>query len=163
MLLQVLAALLPKVTPMSDSSRDIIDTAVHAGTFATLVTALKAADLVTTLKGTGPFTVFAPNEAAFAKLPPGTIANLVKPENKARLAAILTLHVLPGKIMAADIGTAQSNPVTVNGETISVDGHAGVRVNGAKVVTADIACSNGVIHVIDTVLMPTGGAKAAAA
>jgi uncharacterized surface protein with fasciclin (FAS1) repeats len=154
--------ILLKDTTMTETLHDIVDTAVAAGNFPTLVAALTAADLVDALKGEGPFTVFAPNEAAFAKLPAGTVENLVKPENKAKLAAILKLHVLQGKVTAADIGTKQMNPSTLNGETVSVDGHAGVRVNGAKVVTADIKCSNGVIHVIDTVLMPSG-AKAAAA
>jgi uncharacterized surface protein with fasciclin (FAS1) repeats len=136
------------------TTHDIVDTAVAAGTFKTLVAAVTAAGLVDTLKGAGPFTVFAPNEAAFAKLPAGTVADLVKPENKAKLAAILTLHVMSGKVMAADVTGKKLTPASVNGEALHVDGTSGVKVNGATVVTADIACTNGVIHVIDTVLMP---------
>ena len=133
---------------------DIVDTAVAAGTFKTLVTAVKAADLVDTLKGKGPFTVFAPSDAAFAKLPAGTVEGLVKPENKAKLAAILTLHVLGSKVLAADVAGKKLSPASVNGEALHVDGTHGVTVNGAKVVTPDVLCTNGVIHVIDTVLMP---------
>jgi uncharacterized surface protein with fasciclin (FAS1) repeats len=133
---------------------DIVDTAVAAGSFKTLVAAVTAASLVETLKGAGPFTVFAPSDDAFAKLPAGTVETLVKPENKAKLAAILTLHVLSGRVMASDVSGQKLSPATVNGETLNVDGTNGVTVNGASVVTADIACTNGVIHVIDTVLMP---------
>ncbi len=135
---------------------DIVDTAVAAGTFKTLVAAVTAAGLGDTLKGAGPFTVFAPNDAAFAKLPPGTVESLVKPENKAKLAAILTFHVLSGKVMAADVTGKKLSPKSVQGEALTVDGTSGVTVNGAKVVAADIACTNGVIHVIDTVIMPKG-------
>lgn len=133
---------------------DIVDTAVAAGTFKTLVTAVKAAGLVDTLKGKGPFTVFAPSDAAFAKLPAGTVEGLVKPESKAKLAAILKLHVLGSKVLAADVAGKKLNPASVNGEALHVDGTHGVTVNGAKVVTPDILCTNGVIHVIDTVLLP---------
>jgi uncharacterized surface protein with fasciclin (FAS1) repeats len=136
------------------TTHDIVDTAVAAGSFTTLVAAVTAAGLVETLKGAGPFTVFAPNDAAFAKLPAGTVADLVKPENKAKLAAILTLHVMAGKVMAADVSGKKLSPASVNGEALHVDGTAGVTVNGATVVAADIACTNGVIHVIDTVLLP---------
>jgi uncharacterized surface protein with fasciclin (FAS1) repeats len=139
---------------MTTTTHDIVDTAVAAGSFKTLVAAVTAAGLVDTLKGTGPFTVFAPNDAAFAKLPEGTVADLVKPENKAKLASILTLHVMAGKVMAADVTGKKLAPASVNGEALHVDGTSGVTVNGAKVVTADIACTNGVIHVIDTVLLP---------
>jgi len=139
---------------MSDNAHDIVDTAVAAGSFKTLVAAVQAAGLVETLKGKGPFTVFAPNDAAFAKLPEGTVASLVKPENKAKLAAILTFHVIAAKVMAADVSGKKAQPASVQGEALNVDGTHGVTVNGAKVVTADIACSNGVIHVIDSVLMP---------
>ena len=135
---------------------DIVDTAVAAGTFKTLVAAVTAAGLGDTLKSAGPFTVFAPNDAAFAKLPAGTVESLVKPENKAKLAAILTLHVLPGKVMAADVTGKKLSPKSVQGEALQVDGTSGVTVNGAKVVSADIACTNGVIHVIDTVILPKG-------
>ncbi len=134
--------------------QDIVDTAVAAGTFKTLVAAVTAADLVATLKSAGPFTVFAPSDDAFAKLPAGTVESLVKPENKAKLAAILTLHVMAGKVMAADVSGKKLSPASVNGEALHVDGTSGVTVNGAKVTSADIACSNGVIHVIDTVLLP---------
>jgi uncharacterized surface protein with fasciclin (FAS1) repeats len=133
---------------------DIVDTAVAAGTFTTLVAAVTAAGLVETLKGAGPFTVFAPSDDAFAKLPAGVVADLVKPENKAKLSAILTLHVMAGKVMAADVSGKKLTPASVNGEALHVDGTNGVTINGAKVVTADIACTNGVIHVIDTVLLP---------
>lgn len=138
------------------STHDIVDTAVAAGTFKTLVAAVTAADLVGTLKGTGPFTVFAPSDDAFAKLPAGTVESLVKPENKPKLAAILTLHVLPGAIMAKDVTGQTLHPTSVNGEALHVDGTKGVVVSGATVTTADIACSNGEIHVIDTVIMPKG-------
>lgn len=133
---------------------DIVDTAVAAGSFKTLVAAVTAAGLVDTLKGAGPFTVFAPSDAAFAKLPAGTVDDLVKPANKDKLTAILMLHVLPGKVMAADVTGQVMDPATAGGATVHVDGTNGVTVNGAKVVTADIACSNGVIHIIDTVLLP---------
>jgi uncharacterized surface protein with fasciclin (FAS1) repeats len=141
---------------MSDTKHDIVDTAVAAGSFKTLVAAVTAAGLVETLKGAGPFTVFAPNDDAFAKLPAGTVAELVKPENKAKLTSILTLHVMAGKVMAADVSGKKLSPKSVQGEELHVDGTNGVTVNGAKVVSADIACSNGVIHVIDTVIMPKG-------
>ena len=133
---------------------DIVDTAVAAGSFKTLVAAVTAAGLVDTLKGAGPFTVFAPSDAAFAKLPAGTVDDLVKPANKDKLTAILMLHVLPGKVMAADVTGKVMDPKTAGGSTVRVDGTDGVTVNDAKVVTADIACSNGVIHVIDRVLQP---------
>ena len=141
---------------MTDTAHDIVDTAVAAGSFTTLVAAVGAAGLVDTLKGEGPFTVFAPTDNAFAALPAGTVDELVKPENKAKLTAILLLHVLPGKVMAADIAGKVLDPATAGGATVHVDGTDGVTVDGAKVVTADIACTNGVIHVIDTVLLPKG-------
>lgn len=132
---------------------DIVDTAVAAGSFNTLVAAVTAAGLGATLKGTGPFTVFAPSDDAFAKLPAGTVDELVKPENKAKLTAILTLHVVSGKVMAADI-TGPMTPASVGGEALHIATDHGVTVNGATVTKADIECTNGVIHVIDTVLMP---------
>lgn len=141
---------------MTDTKHDIVDTAVAAGSFTTLVAAVGAAGLVDTLKGAGPFTVFAPSDAAFAALPGGTVDDLVKPENKDKLTKILLLHVLPGTVMAADVTGKVLDPATAGGATVHVDGTDGVTVNGAKVVTADIACTNGVIHVIDTVLLPTG-------
>ena len=137
-------------------SHDIVDTAVAAGSFKTLVAAVTAAGLVDTLKGAGPFTVFAPSDDAFAKLPAGTVEELVKPESKAKLTAILMLHVMAGKVMAADVTGKTLTPASAGGELLHVDGKHGVTVNGAKVTTADIACTNGVIHVIDTVLLPKG-------
>lgn len=135
-------------------AKDIVDTAVSAGSFKTLVAAVKAAGLVNTLKGDGPFTVFAPTDAAFAKLPAGTVEDLLKPENKAKLTAILTYHVLPGKVMSNDIAGKKLDAKTVQGQEISVDATKGVKVNSATVTTADLATTNGVIHVIDTVIMP---------
>ncbi|MEG3155711.1 fasciclin domain-containing protein [Sphingomonas sp. RB1R13] len=139
---------------MTDTTHDIVDTAVAAGAFTALVAAVTAAGLVETLKGKGPFTVFAPSDAAFAALPAGTVDDLVRSGNKAKLTAILLLHVLPGKVMAADVAGQNLDPATVGGATVHVDGTDGVSIDGAKVVTADIACTNGVIHVIDAVLLP---------
>ncbi len=133
---------------------DIVDTAVAAGSFKTLVAAVQAAGLAETLKGPGPFTVFAPTDEAFAKLPAGTVEDLLKPENKDKLAAILTYHVVPGKVMAADVAGKETMAKSVQGSEIKVNGMDGVMVDGAKVVQADIAADNGVIHVIDTVIMP---------
>lgn len=136
------------------ADKDIVDTAVAAGEFKTLAAALTAAGLVDTLKGPGPFTVFAPTDAAFAKLPAGTLDSLLKPENKAKLTAILTYHVVAGKVMAADV-VKLKEAKTVNGAMIAVKVDGGnVMINNAKVTTADIKASNGVIHVIDTVLLP---------
>jgi uncharacterized surface protein with fasciclin (FAS1) repeats len=132
---------------------DIVDVAAGAGTFNTLVAAVKAADLVGALKGDGPLTVFAPTDDAFAALPAGTVENLLKPENKAKLQAVLLYHVVSGKVMSTDLsGTA--NVETLQGATIEVIAADGVTVNGANVVAADVAASNGVIHVIDAVLLP---------
>lgn len=139
---------------MTDQTHDIVDTAVAAGAFTTLVAAVTAAGLVDTLKSAGPFTVFAPSDEAFAALPAGTVEDLVKPENKEKLTAILLLHVVPGQVMAADIAGKVIDAATAGGATVHVDGTDGVTIDGAKVVTADIACTNGVIHVIDTVLLP---------
>ncbi|HKV07403.1 MAG TPA: fasciclin domain-containing protein [Thermoanaerobaculia bacterium] len=130
---------------------DIVDTAVAAGSFNTLVTAVKAAGLVDTLKGPGPFTVFAPTDEAFAKLPAGTLDALLK--DKEKLKAVLTYHVVPGKVMAADV-VKLSSAKTVQGGTLAIDTRSGVKVGTANVVKTDIATSNGVIHVIDTVLIP---------
>jgi len=135
----------------SGAKMDIVDTAVAAGDFKTLVTALQAAGLIDTLKGEGPFTVFAPTDEAFARLPPGTVEGLLK--NKAKLTEILTFHVVAGKVTASDV-MKLSSAKTVSGKTVSIDTSDGVRVGGARVVKADIAASNGVIHVIDTVLIP---------
>jgi uncharacterized surface protein with fasciclin (FAS1) repeats len=133
---------------------DIVQTAVEAGSFSTLVAAVKAAGLVETLQGPGPFTVFAPTDEAFARLPAGTVENLLKPENKSKLVAILTYHVVPGKVMSKDIAGKKTMAKSVEGSQIEVDATNGVRVDGAKVVKADIETSNGVIHVIDAVIMP---------
>ncbi|MEY3458209.1 MAG: hypothetical protein RL215_1366 [Planctomycetota bacterium] len=142
---------------------DIVDTAVSAGSFKTLVAAVKAAGLVETLKGAGPFTVFAPTDEAFAKLPKGTVESLLKPENKEKLVAILTYHVVPGKVMAADVVKLKSAK-TVQGQEVTVKVADGtVSIDGAKVVKTDIACSNGVIHVIDSVILPKAPEPAKAA
>ncbi|MEL7187180.1 MAG: fasciclin domain-containing protein [Pseudomonadota bacterium] len=133
---------------------DIVDTAVAAGQFSTLAAALEAADLVGTLKGDGPFTVFAPTDAAFAKLPEGTVESLLKPENRDQLVAILTYHVVSGAVMAEQVVTLES-ATTVNGADVSIQvSAAGVKVDDANVVKTDIAASNGVIHVIDSVILP---------
>jgi len=139
------------------ADKDIVDTAVAAGQFNTLATALTAAGLVDTLKGPGPFTVFAPTDAAFAKLPAGTLDSLLKPENKSKLTAILTYHVVPGKVMAADV-VKLKEAKTANGAMvkIKVDG-SNVMIDDAKVTATDIAASNGVIHVINSVILPPNG------
>jgi len=136
------------------AKKDIVDTAVEAGSFSTLVAAVKAAGLVETLKGDGPFTVFAPTDEAFAKLPDGTVENLLKPENKDQLVSILTYHVVPGKVMSSDIAGKALEAETVEGSSLSIDATDGVMVDNATVVQADVEASNGVIHVIDTVVMP---------
>ena len=134
--------------------KDIVDTAVAAGSFKTLAKALAAADLVDTLKGSGPFTVFAPTDEAFAKLPAGTLEMLLKPENKAKLQRILTYHVVAGKVMASDVVKMHS-ATAVSGDTMTIVAReGGVTVDGANVVKTDIPASNGVIHVIDAVLLP---------
>ena len=143
-----------QASSQAGSQQDIVDTAVSAGEFNTLVAAVQAADLVDTLKSDGPFTVFAPTDAAFAKLPDGTVENLLKPENKDQLVAVLTYHVVPGKIMSSDIAGKKAQVPTVQGSELSVDATSGVKVDEATVVAADIEASNGVIHVIDTVVLP---------
>jgi uncharacterized surface protein with fasciclin (FAS1) repeats len=130
---------------------DIVDTAVSAGSFSTLVAAVKAAGLVETLKGAGPFTVFAPTDEAFAKLPAGTVEALLKDIPK--LKKILTYHVVAGKVMAADVVKLKSAK-TVEGSEVKIDASNGVKINDSKVVTPDVAADNGVIHIIDTVLLP---------
>ena len=135
-------------------TKDIVDTAVSAGNFNTLAAALKAAGLVDTLKGKGPFTVFAPTDEAFAKLPAGTLDDLLKPENKAKLVSILTYHVVPGTVDSAQV-TKMSSAKTVQGQSVTISATgAGVSIDNAKVVTADIRASNGIIHVIDSVILP---------
>jgi len=134
-------------------AKTVVDIAIGSPDHTTLVAAVKAAGLVETLSGKGPFTVFAPTNAAFAKLPAGTVENLLKPENKAQLVAVLTYHVVPGKVMAKDVKSGKVK--TVNGkEATLVANSYGVTINGAKVVAADLAAGNGVVHVIDTVILP---------
>lgn len=134
-------------------TQDIVETAVGAGNFTTLAAALDAAGLVATLQGDGPFTVFAPTDAAFAALPEGTVESLLQPENRDQLIAVLTYHVVSGDVRAADVVNL-SQATTVQGGTLNIDAVDGVRINDANVVQADIVCSNGVIHVIDKVLLP---------
>ena len=140
--------------PALAAEKDIVDTAVEAGSFETLVAAVKAAGLVDTLKGEGPFTVFAPTDDAFAKLPDGTVEDLLKPENKDRLTEILTYHVITTEITSDEIAGQSMEVQTQALDTVMVDATDGVTVNGANVVQADVQASNGVIHAIDTVLMP---------
>jgi len=136
------------------SAGDIVDTAVSAGDFNTLVAAVKAAGLVDTLKGDGPFTVFAPTDEAFAALPEGTVENLLKPENRDKLVSILTYHVVPGKVMSSDVSAKQIDVATVQGSKVFINGMTGVSVDNAKVIKANIETDNGVIHVIDAVILP---------
>jgi uncharacterized surface protein with fasciclin (FAS1) repeats len=138
------------------ADKDIVDTAVSAGKFKTLVAAVKAAGLVETLKGEGPFTVLAPTDEAFAKLPEGTVESLLKPENKDKLIAVLTYHVIPGKVLKATVATLNGKEVkTVQGSSVTVHvSDEGVKINNANVIATDVEASNGVIHVIDTVLLP---------
>ncbi|MBQ4799021.1 fasciclin domain-containing protein [Pseudoalteromonas sp. MMG006] len=134
--------------------KDVVEVAVENGSFTTLVAAVKAAGLVETLQGKGPFTIFAPTDAAFSKLPEGTVEMLLKPENKDKLTAVLTYHVVSGKVMAADVMKVDSAK-TLQGQSVMVKANSmGVMINDAKVVKADVKASNGVIHVIDTVLLP---------
>jgi uncharacterized surface protein with fasciclin (FAS1) repeats len=147
-------ALLTAPVRAQDAPMDIVDTAVAAGSFNTLVAAVKAAGLVETLKGEGPFTVFAPTDEAFAKLPEGTLEELLKPENKAKLQAILTYHVVSGRVLASDVVGLESAK-TVQGQALSIEVADGkVKIDDATVVSTDIMTSNGVIHVIDTVVLP---------
>ncbi len=146
-------AVAPALAGDYGKKKDIVDTAVSAGDFKTLVAAVQAAGLVDALKGDGPYTVFAPTDAAFAKLPAGTVENLLKPENKDQLVAILTYHVVPAKVMSADakpgdVPTLQGSKATLAAKS------GGLMIDGAKIVATDIEASNGVIHVIDTVIMP---------
>ena len=140
--------------PKPEPGKDIVDTAVAAGSFKTLAAALQAAGLVDTLKSKGPFTVFAPTDEAFAKLPPGTVEDLLKPENKEKLVSILTYHVVPGKVLASQV-VKMNSAKTVNGQSLTIKVEDGtVMVDNAKVTKTDILCSNGVIHVIDSVVLP---------
>ncbi len=136
------------------ASMDIVDTAISAKSFNTLVAALKASDLVDVLRGDGPFTVFAPTDDAFAKLPAGTLDNLLKPENKAKLQSILTYHVVPGRYMASEV-VRMNSAKTVNGQSFTISNNYGkVMIDNAKITNTDIMTSNGVIHVIDSVILP---------
>lgn len=153
-LLVAIALVSAPVFAGSYAKKDIVDTAVEAGSFNTLVAAVQAAGLVDALKADGPYTVFAPTDEAFAKLPAGTVENLLKPENIEQLRAVLTYHVVPGKIMAKDV-TKMSKGTTLQGESLSFEIKGDkVMVDNAQVIKADIATSNGVIHVIDTVVLP---------
>ena len=147
---KLLIASVLSLSALAAQAKDIVETAVAAGSFKTLATALQAAGLVDTLKGKGPFTVFAPTDEAFAKIPKADLDALLK--DKAKLTAVLTYHVVPGKVMAKDVKAG--NVKTVQGSDITLATMGGVTVNNAKVVSADVGASNGVIHVIDTVLMP---------
>jgi uncharacterized surface protein with fasciclin (FAS1) repeats len=142
--------------PSYAQDMDIVDTAVANGSFTTLAAALEAAGLVETLKGAGPFTVFAPTDAAFAALPAGTVEDLLKPENKDQLTAILTYHVVPGAVMSTDLSEGMT-AATVNGKDITITLEGGPKVNGAVISAPDVAASNGVIHVIDSVILPPEG------
>lgn len=141
------------------NTKNIVETAVEAGSFKTLVAAVTAAGLAETLSGTGPFTVFAPTDEAFAKIPAETLTDLLKPENKEKLVGILTYHVVSGKVLAADAAKL-TEAATVNGQEIKIDATDGVKINDATVTTADVEASNGVIHIIDTVLLPSATATA---
>ncbi len=152
--IKTIAALPFAFLSVNGNALDIVDTAVSAGQFNTLVAAVEAADLVTTLKGDGPFTVFAPTDEAFAALPEGTVENLLKPENKEQLISVLTYHVVAGKIMSSDIAGTTAMVESVQGSELDVNATNGVTVDGATVVTADIETDNGVIHVIDRVVLP---------
>ena len=147
-------AVVAGMSSMAFAQKNIVETAVEAGSFKTLAAALGAADLVGAVSGTGPFTVFAPTDEAFAKLPAGTVESLLKPENREKLVAILTYHVVPGKVLASDVVKLKSAK-TVNGKEVVIKvGDSGVMIDSAKVVATDIETSNGVIHVIDSVILP---------
>jgi uncharacterized surface protein with fasciclin (FAS1) repeats len=146
-------AMMAVPTYADNHSKDIVDTAVSAGKFNTLVAAVKAAGLVDTLKGTGPFTVFAPTDDAFAKLPEGTVEDLLKPENKDKLVSILTYHVVPGKVMSSDLKEGMM-AATVQGKEVKITLDGGPKVNGAVISGPDVEASNGVVHIIDAVILP---------
>jgi len=148
------AAIVLALTPVAAQAANIVETAKGAGQFNTLLAAAKAAGLAPTLAHKGPFTVFAPTDAAFAKLPKGTVENLLKPRNKHKLAAILKYHVVAGRVPARKIKAGRSHVPTLNGKALTVRKHGGVKVNNANVIAADVRASNGVIHVIDRVLLP---------
>ncbi len=147
-------ALLTACAPMSGGGDDIVDIAVSKDEFSTLVAAVQAAGLVDTLKSDGPFTVFAPTNAAFDKLPAGTVESLLKPENKDKLVSILTYHVVPGRVTSAQLAGKRVSVATAEGSNVIIDGRNGVKVDGANVLVADVVASNGIIHVIDSVILP---------
>ncbi len=153
-LIVLLAAVPMTFTTFAAKAGDLVDTAASSDQFSTLVAAVKAAGLVETLKSDGPFTVFAPTNEAFAALSAGTVENLLKPENKEQLVAVLTYHVIPGKVMSSDIAGKTAQVETVQGSALSIDATSGVMIDNAMVTTADIITSNGVIHVIDKVVLP---------
>jgi|SRR5688572_19631535 len=138
---------------------EIVDTALSVGNFSTLAAALGAAGLIESLKREGPFTVFAPTDNAFAKIPPQTLSELLQPENKEKLTAVLTYHVVPGRVTAHEVANLNS-ATTLQGQTVKISKQDGVKINGAKVITTGVEATNGIIHVIDTVLMPSTAAKA---
>ena len=148
------AAVVTIAVAPSAMAKDIVDVAAGNPNLSTLVAAVKAAGLVKTLKGKGPFTVFAPTDAAFARLPKGTLQSLLRPQNKQKLTQILTYHVVPGKIASSSIAGKRTSVATVQGGRLAVDGRHGVRINTARVTSADVAASNGVVHVINRVLLP---------
>ena len=151
----LLAAGVTALIAQPAAAADIVDVAASNKSFTTLVAAVKAAGLVDTLKGPGPFTVFAPTDEAFAKLPPGTVESLLKPENKAKLQQVLTYHVVPGKVMAGDLKGKRTDAPTVQGSRVAIDARGNaVKVDDAVVTMADVGASNGVIHVIDAVILP---------
>ena len=152
--LAIAASLSMALSSISAQAADIVETAIAAGQFNTLVAAVQAAGLVEVLQGAGPFTVFAPTDEAFAALPAGTVEDLLKPENKDKLAAILTYHVVSGKVMSADIAGQSLDVASVQGSSLNINATDGVKIDNANVVSADIETSNGVIHVVDSVLMP---------
>ena len=154
LILSTAAAAALSLSAAAVQAKDIVDTAVGAGSFGTLVAAVKAAGLFDTLKGDGPFTVFAPTDDAFKALPAGTVENLLKPENKDQLVKILTYHVIPGKVMAGDISGKTMSVKTVQGSEVKIDATSDVMIDKAKVTQADITADNGVIHVIDKVIIP---------
>ncbi|MDG2243483.1 MAG: fasciclin domain-containing protein [Rhodospirillaceae bacterium] len=153
-ILSILSAGVLSLTASSALAENIVETAVGAGSFNTLVAAVQAAGLVDTLTSPGPFTVFAPTDEAFGKLPSGAVEDLLKPENRDQLIAVLTYHVIPGQVMSADIDGKELTVNTVQGQPLNVDATDGVNVNNARVVHADIITDNGVIHAIDSVLLP---------
>lgn len=154
LILSTAAAAALTLSAAAVQAKDIVDTAAGAGSFGTLVAAVKAAGLVDTLKGDGPFTVFAPTDEAFKALPAGTVEDLLKPENKDKLVKILTYHVIPGKVMAGDISGKTMSVKTVQGSEVKIDATSDVMIDKAKVTQADITADNGVIHVIDKVILP---------